>query len=418
MHNAVGSRIAAFFIALIIVTAARSAPAVEFNCAKAFLTVDYVICRSPQGMRAIGELQATWDSVYATTAPGRKAPLVRDQRAWIKAYAAECGAGGVGRAPPDPTGQTDACVVDHIERRTAELRAAAPGGYGGGRIPGAPVGADPVPWQANSFAPDPRRAGAGQYAETPVFGAPWPSAQAFTGDPRRLQRGGLTCAPAPVPAFPDSGSEAGPGAGGLNPINSFLHPPAGLRPLPIDTFEGRPILDGGRGTRPFLQLVALGINPEIIEQRSRERTPLEAGFISPAPTSNDHDEARDYAAEFLDPSNPLENLIGSDEIVSEQNRRTFLTQYGPVLRALAPRAPFEFAYVVKTFLPPYNSGRGGFPFEQIDGLQALNPGDLHGVSFAIPFDCRELSGQFSRTRRRASSPVCEASSVAGHFGGV
>ena len=152
-------------------------------------------------------------------------------------------------------------------------------------------------------------------------------------------------------------------------------------------FEGRPVVDGGPGTRPFFQLVALGMNPGIFDQRSQRKGPLQEGFNGLAPDGGeDYDEARDYAAQFLDRSNPLQSLTGPDEFVSEQKRRQFLTQYGPILSALAPRAPFEFAYVVRTSLPRYDDRRGGFAFEQIDGLSALNPGDLHGVSFAIPFD--------------------------------
>ena len=127
MGNGAGSRIATFLIVLASSVAARPAPAVEFNCAKAFLKVDFVICRSAEGMKAIGELQAAWDATYATTAPDRKALLVREQREWIRAYAAECGVPGTGAAPQDPTRQTDVCVIDRIQRRTVELRAVASG---------------------------------------------------------------------------------------------------------------------------------------------------------------------------------------------------------------------------------------------------------------------------------------------------
>ena len=133
MRNGAGSRIATILIVLASSVAARPAPAVEFNCAKAFLKVDFVICRSAEGMKAIGELQAAWDATYATTAPDRKALLVREQREWIRAYAAECGVPGAGAAPQDPTRQTDVCVVDRIQRRTVELRAVAFRHSGAGR---------------------------------------------------------------------------------------------------------------------------------------------------------------------------------------------------------------------------------------------------------------------------------------------
>ena len=53
-------KLATFLIVLASSVAARPAPTVEFNCAKAFLKVDFVICRSAEGMKAIGELQAAW----------------------------------------------------------------------------------------------------------------------------------------------------------------------------------------------------------------------------------------------------------------------------------------------------------------------------------------------------------------------
>ena len=214
MHTGVDSRIAAFF-ALIIVVAARPALAVEFNCAKAFLKVDFVICRSAQGMKAIGELQAAWDATYATTAPDRKAPLVREQREWIKAYAAECGVPGAGAASQDPTRQTDACVIDRIQRRTVELRAAASG--------------------------IPRQADGGQAAEA--------------------------TAAAPVP--PAASSQAELSGGSIYPMDQLLHPSGGLRPLRIRVLDGRPVFkdpDYRTDEGAFFKLIALGMKPDLIEE--------------------------------------------------------------------------------------------------------------------------------------------------------
>ncbi len=103
------------------------ASAGEFNCARAHLKVDYVICRSDPAMQANAQLSAAWDAAYSSAAPDRKKALLADQFQWIKAFAAECGVPGVGVAAADPTGRTDACVIDRIQRRVLALRAPVEG---------------------------------------------------------------------------------------------------------------------------------------------------------------------------------------------------------------------------------------------------------------------------------------------------
>ena len=305
MRYGAGSRIPAFLIALVSVVAARPAPAVEFNCAKAFLKVDFVICRSAQGMKAIGELQAAWDATLATTASDRKALLVREQREWIKAYAAECGVPGAGAAPQDPTRQTDACVIDRIQRRTVELRAASG-----------------IPGQADG----------GQAAE----------------------------ATAAAPVRPVASTQAESSGGSIYPMDQLLHPSGGLRPLRIRVLDGRPVFndpDYSPDQQAFFRLVALGIKPGLIEERDEW-----------------HDRAQDFAMDFLPFSNSLRNLSGADEFKTDENRKAFLAEYADRLRALAPRAPFEFVYQTKTNLPPYDREREGFGLPPIrnQDLQSLN----------------------------------------------
>ena len=319
MGNGAGSRIATFLIVLASSVAARPAPAVEFNCAKAFLKVDFVICRSAEGMKAIGELQAAWDATYATTAPDRKALLVREQRGWIRAYAAECGVPGTGAAPQDPTRQTDVCVIDRIQRRTVELRAVASG----------------IPGQADG----------GQAAEA--------------------------IAPAPVPAASAASSQTDSSADSIYPMDQLLHPNGGLRPLRIRVLDGRPVFndpDYSPDQQAFFRLVALGMKPGLIEERDER-----------------HDRAQDFAMDFLPFSNSLRNLSGVDEFKTDENRKAFLAEYADRLRALAPRAPFEFVYQTKTSLPPYDRKREGFVLPPVRNkdLQSLN---LQEVSLTIPFE--------------------------------
>ena len=195
-----------------------SRPTHGFDCAKASLKVDYVICRSGQGMQAIGELQTAWDQTYATVQPEQRASLVRDEVRWIKAYAAECGVGGKGVARADATGRTEACVVDQIRRRTAELRARAGGAPSQARAYGAqPFGTDGAPPQGY----------AGDAAPQAPFGDQAPYA------------GSVGSQGASGPA-PDAGRY---------PIDQLRQPGSGLRPLRIDTFQGRPVFPGRTNTR-------------------------------------------------------------------------------------------------------------------------------------------------------------------------
>ena len=319
MGNGAWSRIATFLIVLASSVAARPAPAVEFNCAKAFLKVDFVICRSAEGMKAIGDLQAAWDATYATTAPDRKALLVREQRGWIRAYAAECGVPGTGGAPQDPTRQTDVCVIDRIQRRTVELRAVASG----------------IPGQADG----------GQAA--------------------------AAIALAPVPVASAASSQTDSSADSIYPMEQLLHPNGGLRPLRIRVLDGRPVFndpDYSPDQQAFFRLITLGMKPGLIEERDER-----------------HDRAQDFAMDFLPFSNSLRNLSGADEFKTDENRKAFLAEYADRLRALAPRAPFEFVYQTKTSLPPYDRKREGFVLPPVGNkdLQSLN---LQEVSLTIPFE--------------------------------
>ena len=288
--------------------------------------VDYVICRSGQGMQAIGELQAACDGTLASVLPEQRASLVRDEVRWIKAYADECGVAGKGVARADPTGRTDACVVDQIRRRTAELR---------GRVGGAPS-------QAGAYDAQP-------------FGTDGAPAQGYAGDTApqaRIRRPGTLCGISRVARRLRARVEDS----GRYPIEQLRQPAGGLRPLRIDSFQGRPVFPGP-DEHAFFRLVALGMKPDLIQS---------------------DEQMSGFAREFLTNDNPYQSLAGVDEFTTRDKRQQFLAGYATKLSGLAPRAPFEFAYQFDVDLPEYDAVRRGFLL-RMPSANDLRPSAVHFV---------------------------------------
>jgi uncharacterized protein YecT (DUF1311 family) len=282
-----------------------SGPAQGFDCAKARLKVDYVICRSGQGMQAIRELQAAWNQVYASAPREQRHSRLRDELHWIDAYAAECGVGGKGVVPPDPTGRTDACVVDQIQRRTADLQT---------RASGAP------PYGVQALGTD---------SALPP-GYPVDAGQPTTPDNPLSSDA--------QPAASRDGSGLAQPSGGRYPIEQLRQLRGGLRPLQIDTFQGRPLFPS-QDEHAFFLLVALGMKPDLIRSDQQMSS---------------------FAREFLTIDNPYQSLAGVDEFAARDKRQQFLASYANKLSGLAPRAPFEFAYRFDVDLPEYDAARRGF----------------------------------------------------------
>lgn len=149
--------------AALVPTLARSA---AFDCARASLKVDFVICRSQEGLQAIAELSSAWDAVRQQVTPDQKSALVAAQREWIKSYSAACGVPGRGRPDPDPSLATDTCVAQQIRARARTLEAIAsnpdPTGPGPSFVPPAAVAKDSrsasafleKPLQAKTITPE------------------------------------------------------------------------------------------------------------------------------------------------------------------------------------------------------------------------------------------------------------------------
>jgi uncharacterized protein YecT (DUF1311 family) len=104
---------------------APSAPAATlrtptaFNCAKASMGVDYVICAFPELMDAEARLEDAFHA--ARTAKGDQ--VATEQWAWIKRYGADCGLPLRGRPADGKIQGVAGCVRSAMEQRIKELQA-------------------------------------------------------------------------------------------------------------------------------------------------------------------------------------------------------------------------------------------------------------------------------------------------------
>ena len=109
--------------------------AVAFDCSKAYLAVDYVICADPSLISRVDRVQVIWNDLRAKLGEERRKVLLDEQRRWIKDYAERCGLPG--RGDPDAARKDAAksCVANSLDNRAAyltdiartEVAAGAPG---------------------------------------------------------------------------------------------------------------------------------------------------------------------------------------------------------------------------------------------------------------------------------------------------
>ena len=111
-------------IILLLVTGGGNARA--FDCTKATVAAEFVICSDP-GLTAIADQRRrAWDEALARVDGEQKATLLADQRRWLKDYPQSCGLAAQGE-PPTPIGsEVVACFKRASEARTAYLRAYPP----------------------------------------------------------------------------------------------------------------------------------------------------------------------------------------------------------------------------------------------------------------------------------------------------
>ena len=98
-----------------------SGPAHAFDCAKAYLGVDFAICSDPRLIASIDEMGRVWQRIKAATPPDQFEKLLADQRQWLKAYGPECGLPARGQPAPQQLAAAMPCVSARIDERLAFL---------------------------------------------------------------------------------------------------------------------------------------------------------------------------------------------------------------------------------------------------------------------------------------------------------
>jgi uncharacterized protein YecT (DUF1311 family) len=88
-----------------------------FDCNKAYLRVDFVICSSSEALSANGELTQLWNQVNEQLDSSQKSALLGDQRQWISEYGARCNVPGHGRPKISTIQAATHCVINQINER-------------------------------------------------------------------------------------------------------------------------------------------------------------------------------------------------------------------------------------------------------------------------------------------------------------
>ncbi|WP_204561731.1 hypothetical protein [Azospirillum palustre] len=89
----------------------------KFNCKKATLPVDFVICSDPALIALVDDLQSAWEELRSSTSSARWPDALAAQRAWIKTYPLTCGVPEKGKPALEIIEATKPCVAAYISDR-------------------------------------------------------------------------------------------------------------------------------------------------------------------------------------------------------------------------------------------------------------------------------------------------------------
>ena len=92
-----------------------------FDCKKAFLPVDFVICSSTQVMKANEIHEKAWHSIRAHLNQAQKKSLLDDQRQWLKTFPPTCGIPSSGKPLSIISPDSQQCVLKALVSRTEYL---------------------------------------------------------------------------------------------------------------------------------------------------------------------------------------------------------------------------------------------------------------------------------------------------------
>jgi uncharacterized protein len=97
-------------------------PSLAFDCAKAYLPVDFVICSDPAIVQINAEHEKTWYDVRSHMNNAEKHTLLISQRKWLRAFPPTCGIPARGKRPTHITPREQHCVAKALQERIRFLR--------------------------------------------------------------------------------------------------------------------------------------------------------------------------------------------------------------------------------------------------------------------------------------------------------
>jgi uncharacterized protein YecT (DUF1311 family) len=115
-------------IAVLLLTlslSTESAAASEFECSKAAMPFDYVVCSAPELIDANGRLASAWGLARNNLSDQEKHELVIHQKTWMENTSFHCGLPAKGKPNADVIQKAQKCILEEIQDRIDTLTAMA-----------------------------------------------------------------------------------------------------------------------------------------------------------------------------------------------------------------------------------------------------------------------------------------------------
>ncbi|SMF97904.1 hypothetical protein SAMN02949497_4760 [Methylomagnum ishizawai] len=93
-----------------------------FECSKAFVKTDFVICSSQQILDEEDELEGLYHILLSSKPEAEKEAFREQEREWIKQYTVSCGLYGKGKPPEEEIKKKQPCVQESILQRLKYFR--------------------------------------------------------------------------------------------------------------------------------------------------------------------------------------------------------------------------------------------------------------------------------------------------------
>lgn len=108
-------------VALVCLVCVLPTHVLAFDCAKAFLPVDFVICSDPQVVKANETHEAAWYAARSRLDDVQKQQLLDNQRLWLKQFPPTCGIPARGKRPSLITSEAQRCTAGALLARAEFL---------------------------------------------------------------------------------------------------------------------------------------------------------------------------------------------------------------------------------------------------------------------------------------------------------